>query len=98
MVDPGGVTIANKNYGWTQGGKLITEELLEKLVQEAEEGFDVEAILEKRAGRPPMGFSAASAASVESVRLEPELSEAFRERAEYEGRTNSELIRGALRR
>jgi hypothetical protein len=68
---------------------------LEKLVQEAEEGFDVEAILEKRAGRPAMGFSAAS---VESVRLEPELSEAFRERAEYEGRTNSELIRGALRR
>jgi len=89
------VTIANKNYGWTQGGKLITEELLEKLVQEAEEGFDVEAILEKRAGRPPMGFSAAS---VESVRLEPELSKALRERAEHEGRTNSELIRVALRR
>ena len=39
-----------------------------------------------------------SAASVESVRLDPELSEALRERAEAEGRTNSELIRDALRR
>jgi predicted transcriptional regulator len=32
------------------------------------------------------------------VRLDPELSEALRERAETEGRTNSELIRDALRR
>ena len=40
----------------------------------------------------------AGAATVESVRLEPELREALRERAEREGRTNSELIREALRR
>ena len=76
-------------------GTPIIEELLEKLVERAEEGFDVDAVLEKRAGRPPMG---SSAASVESVRLDPELSEALRERAEHEGRTNSELIRDALRR
>jgi hypothetical protein len=34
----------------------------------------------------------------ESVRLDPELSDALRERAEQEGRTNSDLIRDALRR
>lgn len=38
------------------------------------------------------------AATVESVRLDPELSQALRERAEQEGRTNSELLRLALRR
>lgn len=38
-----------------------------------------------------------AAASVESVRLDPELSAALHERAEHEGRTNSDLIRDALR-
>jgi predicted DNA-binding protein len=39
-----------------------------------------------------------SAASVESVRLDPELSEALRKQAEKEGRTNSDVIREALRK
>lgn len=39
-----------------------------------------------------------AAASVESVRLDPELSTALHERVKQEGRTNSELIRDALRR
>jgi predicted transcriptional regulator len=39
-----------------------------------------------------------AAASVESVRLDPDLSEALRHQAEKEGRTNSEVIRDALRR
>jgi hypothetical protein len=50
---------------------------------------------EKYRRLPAMG---SSAASVESVRLDPELSEALRERAEHEGRTNSDLIRDALGR
>jgi predicted transcriptional regulator len=45
-----------------------------------------------------MSSAAAAAATVESVRLDPELSQALRERAEQEGRTNSELLRLALRR
>ena len=60
-----------------------------------EEGFEVEEILRRRGGRPSMG---SAPASVESVRLDPELSEALRERADREGRTNSDLIRDALRR
>ena len=87
--------MAKKDLGRTRSGEPITEELLEKLSAEAEAGFDVDEIIRRRGGRPAMG---SAAASVESVRLDPELSEALRERAEQEGRTNSELIRDALRR
>lgn len=87
--------MAKKDYGRTQRGETITDELVEKLAAQAEAGFDVDEIIRRRGGRPPMG---SSAASVESVRLDPELSAALRERAEREGRTNSDLIRDALRR
>ncbi len=87
--------MAKKDYGRTQSGEPITDELVEKLAAQAEAGFDVDEIIRRRGGRPPMG---SSAASVESVRLDPELSAALRERAEREGRTNSDLIRDALRR
>jgi Ribbon-helix-helix protein, copG family len=87
--------MAKKDYGRTRGGKPITDELVEELARKAEEGFDVEQILRRRGGRPPMG---SAAAAVESVRLDPELHDALRERAEREGRTNSDLIRDAIRR
>jgi hypothetical protein len=87
--------MAEKNYGRTRSGKPLSGELVESLTKKAEEGFDVDEILRRRGGRPPMG---ASAASVESVRLDPELRQALRDQAEREGRTNSELIRDALRR
>lgn len=87
--------MAHKDYGRTRGGKPITDELIEEFAKKAEEGFDVDEIIRRRGGRPPMG---AGVATVESVRLEPELRDALRERAEREGRTNSELIREALRR
>ena len=87
--------MAKQNYGRTRSDEPITDELVEKLGAKAEEGFDVDEILRRRGGRPAMG---SSAASVESVRLDPELSEALRERADREGRTNSDVIREALRR
>jgi len=87
--------MAIKDYGRTRSGEPITDELLEGWVAKAEEGFDVDEIIRRRGGRPPMG---SSAASVESVRLDPELSEALRQQAKDEGRTNSDLIRDALRR
>jgi hypothetical protein len=37
-----------KNYGRTMSGELITDELIEKLVREAEEGWDVEEILARQ--------------------------------------------------
>lgn len=87
--------MTKRDYGRTRSGKAISGELLEELTKRAEEGFDVAEILRRRGGRPPMG---SAAATVESVRLDPELSQALRKRADDEGRTNSEVIREALRR
>ncbi|MGQ0804572.1 MAG: ribbon-helix-helix protein, CopG family [Actinomycetota bacterium] len=84
-----------KTDGRTRSGKPITEELIEEAAKKAEAGFDVDEMLRRRGGRPPMG---SAAASVESVRLDPELSEALHDRAEEDGRTNSDVIREALRR
>ncbi len=86
--------MTDKNHGTTRSGKPITDEVVEELHQKAAEGFDVDEIVRRRGGRPPMG---SAAATVESVRLDPELSAALRTRAKDEGRTNSEVIREALR-
>jgi hypothetical protein len=83
-----------KTYGKTKSGRPITAEMIAELADKAEAGYDVDEMLRRRGGRPPMGTSAAS---VESVRLDPELSEALREQATKEGRTNSDVIREALR-
>lgn len=91
---PGGDQVTNKNYGRTRAGKPITEELLEESAKQAEEGLDVDELVRRRSDRPPMG----SAATVESVRLDHELSQALRERADDEGRTTSDVIRDAPRR
>lgn len=84
-----------KEYGKTKSGRAITDELVAELADKAEAGYDVDEMLRRRGGRPPMG---SSAASVESVRLDPELSEALRRQAQKEGRTNSDVIREALRK
>jgi predicted HicB family RNase H-like nuclease len=84
----------NKTYGKTASGKPITDDLIEKLAAEAEAGYDVDEILRHRKGRPAMG---SAAASVESVRLDPELREALAERAERDQETTSSIIRKALR-
>ncbi len=63
----------------------------------AEGGYNVDALIARRnkRGRPTIGTAAAS---VESVRLDPELRRQLIERAQSEGTTPSELIREALRR
>lgn len=87
--------MTKRMHGHTKSGKPVTDEMVEALAAEAERGYDVDEIVRRRGGRPLMG---SAAAGVESVRLDPELSEALRERAEQEGRTNSDVIRDALRR
>ena len=84
-----------KTYGKTATGKRITDELVKKLAERAEAGYDVEETLRRRGGRPPIG---SAAASVESVRLDPELRQALAERAERDKETTSSIIRKALRR
>ncbi len=62
--------------------------------EEAERGYDVEEILQRRTGRPTLGEGPSS---VESVRLEPELKREIILRASERGISVSEAIREALR-
>jgi uncharacterized protein (DUF4415 family) len=84
-------------YGHTRSGEPITNEDIETLAAEAEAGYDVDALLARRGkrGRPALG---SAPASVESVRLDPELRDQLLERAKAEGTTTSDVIREALRR
>jgi hypothetical protein len=80
--------------GKTASGKPITGDLIKKLSERAEAGYDVDETLRRRPGRPTIG---SGPASVESVRLDPELQEALAERAERDHEAASSVIRKALR-
>lgn len=78
--------MAKKTHGTTVSGLPLTEEEIADLASRAEEGYDVGETLSRRRGRPPIG---SAPASVESVRLEPELREALTQRAEKDAETPS---------
>lgn len=78
----------------TKSGVPITDELVERLARQAEDGYDVDEIVRRRRGRPPIG---AGPATVESVRLDPELRQALSHRAEVDSEATSSVIRKALR-
>lgn len=84
-------------YGHTRSGRPITDVDVEALAAEAEAGYDVDELIARRSGRgrPTLG---SAPASVESVRLDPELRHELAERARAEGTTTSAVIREALRR
>ena len=84
-----------KTYGTTRSGQTIDDDLVEDLATKAERGYDVDEILRRRGGRPPLG---SGPASVESVRLDPELRRALAERADRDQESSSSIIRKALRR
>lgn len=83
-------------YGHTGSGRAITDTAIKTLSADAEAGYDVHELIARRAkrGRPTLG---SAPATVESVRLDPELGEELTKRAEAEGTTTSGLIRDALR-
>lgn len=86
--------MAKQTHGKTASGTPITDELVTELAAKAEAGYDVEETLRRRGGRPPIG---SAAASVESVRLDPELRQALARRAARDHETTSAVIRKALR-
>lgn len=86
--------MTKKTHGKTVSGVPVTDELVAELAEKTEAGYDVDELLRRRGGRPPMGLAPAS---VESVRLEPELREALVERARRDHETTSSVIRSALR-
>ncbi|MGH3275280.1 MAG: ribbon-helix-helix protein, CopG family [Streptosporangiaceae bacterium] len=76
-------------------GTPVTDAVIGELADEAERGYDVDRLIGRhRGGRPAMG---ASAASVESVRLDSELKRDLLLRASAKGRSVSDVIRSALR-
>jgi hypothetical protein len=84
-----------RKHGERTDGTLITDETVKALADEAERGYDVANIVRRRpAGRPSMGDAPAS---VESVRLDPELKRDLILRAAEEKVSVSEVIRRALR-
>lgn len=89
------LTMAKKTHGKTASGVPISDELVDKLVGKAEAGHDVDETIRRRGGRPPIG---SGPASVESVRLEPDLRKALAQRAQRDHQTMSSVIRKVLRR
>lgn len=83
-----------KTHGTKADGTPITDEMVEEMADEAERGYDVDALLRRRGGRPAMG---SAPSSVESVRLDPELKRDLLLRAARDGVSVSEAIRRALR-
>jgi hypothetical protein len=83
-----------ENHGRKKDGTTITDEMVDALADEAEAGYDADELLRGRGGRPPMG---SAAASVESVRLDPELKRDLLLRAAEEHISVSEVIRRAVR-
>lgn len=83
----------SRDHGKKEDGTPITDETVEALADEAEDGYDVDDILRRRGGRPAMG---SAAATVESVRLDPEMKRALLLRAAENGISVSETIRRAI--
>lgn len=83
-------------HGHTKSGMPVTNTLIEKLADEAEQGFNVEEMIGRRGrrGRPRLGQEPSV---VESVRLDPELKDLLVRRAEADGVPVSDVIREALR-
>ncbi|GAC1532133.1 MAG: hypothetical protein NVS3B12_09320 [Acidimicrobiales bacterium] len=88
--------MTKRTYGRTKSGQIIDDDLIQKLADEAEAGYDVAEVIARRGrrGRPRLG---SAPSTVESVRLDPELKERLARRAEDEGVPASEIIRQALR-
>jgi CRISPR-associated endonuclease/helicase Cas3 len=83
-----------KSHGRSKAGVELTDEVLEQMASEAEEGLDV-AGLRRRPGRPAMGSGPAESFP---VRLDPELRRMLDERAAADRATASDVVREALRR
>ena len=81
------------NVHGTSRGRTIDGREVDRLVAEAEDGYDA-AAFRRRGGRSPMGTGPAE---VVPVRLDPELKSLVESLAASDHTTTSEVIRAALR-
>jgi hypothetical protein len=79
----------------TKTGPNLSHADIEALADEAERGYDVEELKQRRRGRPLLG---SAPAEVVPVRLDPDLKRAVEARADADHTTLSKVIREALRR
>ena len=87
--------MGDKTYT-TASGRVLTEADLDAIADEVEHAeFDVDALKQRRRGRPSMG---SAPAEVVPVRIDPELRAALDARADADHSSASEVIREALRR
>ena len=82
------------SHGRSRAGVDLTDEVLERMAEEAEAGLDATK-LRRRPGRPAMG---SGPADTFPVRLDPELRRAVDDRAAADHTTASDVVREALRR
>ncbi len=79
----------------TKAGDVLTEEDIEALAREAEEGYDLSLARPQLVGRPPLGSGPSPRVSFRASRA---LYEAARSRAKRDGCSVSELARHAIER
>lgn len=79
----------------TRSGRVLTEQDLDRLADEAERGFDLSKWVHKR-GRPSLEQGAAAHSPRIAVRLPGSLHDRVATRAADEGRTVSQVVRSLL--
>ena len=85
----------NREILRTKSGEILTDEAIEELSLEAEEGYDLSKARRERVGRPSLDEGVSPRVSFRTSR---KLYDAVQARAEQEGRTVSELAREAVER
>jgi hypothetical protein len=79
-----------------KSGEIVTDELAEKLADEAERGYDISELERVYVGRPSLGAKGISPRV--SFRASPDLLDNAQRRADAEERSLSDLAREALER
>jgi CRISPR-associated endonuclease/helicase Cas3 len=79
----------------TSRGTSLSNELLEQLADEAEQGYRPEQL--RRRGRPRLAKGEGPSHTL-NVRIDDDLRDGLADRARREGHTTSEVVREALRR
>ncbi len=83
-------------YGHDQSGRPITDVEIERYAAEAEAGYDVDVLIERRGARELPRLNVEQIAI--DAMLDPALRDELVARATADGTTTSEIIREALRR
>jgi hypothetical protein len=88
---------APRLYGHDRSGRPITDVEIERYAAEAEAGYDVDGLIERRGARELPRLDAERIA-IDAILLDPAMRDELLARASADGTTTTEVIREALRR